>query len=79
MEVTVKPHYFLRKYAPVGDYKVPFSVDIGDNTTVNDLISILGMEDEERRIVFVDNKRSNDLVILKEGAVVKIFPAIIGG
>ena len=78
MEVKVKLHYFLREYAPEGDYKRAFSFDVDDDSTVRDLISALGMEPEEK-IVFVDNKRSDNAVILKEGANIKIFPPIVGG
>jgi sulfur carrier protein ThiS len=79
VEIFVRLHYLFKQYVPDGDYKNYFPVTVDEGATIRDLVLALGMEKKDKRLIFVDGKRSKEENPLKEGERVAIFPPITGG
>jgi sulfur carrier protein ThiS len=80
MNVTVKLFAMLNRYAPdarkSGD---PFSVELPENSTIDDLVAHLGIPDREVKVAFVDGRARAGMFRLQSGAEVGIFPPVGGG
>ena len=80
MRVSVKLYATLQEYSPTeAELGKEFSVDLAGGTVV-DLLSQLGIKDEQAKIVMVNGIRIDTLSHeLKENDLIVIFPPIGGG
>ena len=80
MHVTVKLFAMLDRYAPdkqkAGE---PFSVDIPEGSTIEDLIALLGIPERAMKVAFVDGRARAGVFRLYPDAVVGVFPPVGGG
>ncbi len=80
MNITVKLFAMLDRYAPdqqkAGE---PFSVDIPEGSTINDLVTLLGIPDREIKVAFVDGRARAGVFRLNPEVEVGIFPPVGGG
>ncbi|MHA1330631.1 MAG: MoaD/ThiS family protein [Candidatus Hodarchaeales archaeon] len=81
MKVEVRLFATLRKYGPpklsIGE---SFNIDLEENASIKDLITHLGMEVEEAKIVMVNGIGKSDYSYkLKSNDTVSIFPPVGGG
>ncbi|TFG66367.1 MAG: MoaD/ThiS family protein [Anaerolineales bacterium] len=80
MNITVKLFAMLDRYAPdqqkAGE---PFSVDIPEGSTIDDLVAFFGIPDREVKVAFVDGRARAGVFRLKPDAEVGIFPPVGGG
>ena len=75
MKVTVKAGCWAKRY--VGEETV--TVNILENSTVADLISVLGLPADDIGLSTVDNKAVSREHILYDDDVLKFYPSIVGG
>jgi molybdopterin converting factor small subunit len=66
------------RYPVPGDGRSARAFSVADSTTLGQLVSQIGLEDEQR-ITFVNGRHANDDVVLAEGDRVAVFPPIAGG
>ena len=73
--VTVRLFATLKKYSPpdAGNYPIPIG------TTIRDLIDLLGITENEAKIIFVDGEKAKLDSGLRGGETVSIFPPVGGG
>ena len=79
MEVFVKLHYVLRTYAPKRDFKKPFLLTLADGAVLGEVITVLGLPDDQNYLLFVGSERASKDRPLIDGDIVTILPPIIGG
>ena len=80
MHVTVKLYAMLNRYAPKQKKAgAPFSVDIPEGSTIDDLFAHLGIPEGTVKITFVDGRARASVFRLNPDAEVGIFPPIGGG
>ena len=80
MKLFVKVFATLRKKYPEINDLNPLEMDIKRNTTVAQLISKLGFEQEEVRIILINGHRASlDDIIKEEMSIISLFPAVGGG
>ena len=79
MEVFVKLHYVLRTYAPKRDFKKPFLLTLADGAVLGEVITVLGLPDDQNYLLFVGSERATRDRLLIDGDTVTILPPIIGG
>ncbi len=77
--VDVKLFATLRKYRPELGVGEAFAVQVPDGATVADLIRLLGLPEDQARIVFVNAVASEQGHVLSDGDQVGIFPPVGGG
>ena len=77
MKVHVDLYVNLKKYAPTDDSS--FDIQLGSSATVKTVLEILKMPVEEKAIVLVNGRHSDDWSDLKEGDTVTIFSPLSGG
>jgi len=77
--VDVKLFATLRKYRPELGVGEAFAVQVPDGATVGDLIRLLGLTEDQARIVFVNAVSSEQGRVLSDGDQVGIFPPVGGG
>ena len=77
--VHVKLFATLRKYRPDLGLGEAFAVEVPDGATVADLVRLLGLPEDQVRIVFVNAVASEQDHVLSEGDQVSIFPPVGGG
>lgn len=79
MEVLVKLHYVLRTYAPRRDFKKPFVLSLADGAVLGDVITALGLPNDQKFLLFVGSERAARDRLLIDGDTVTVLPAVIGG
>jgi molybdopterin converting factor small subunit len=79
MEVFVKLHYVLRTYAPKRDFKKPFILTLGNGAVLREVITTLGLPNDQNYLLFVGSERAAKDRPLIEGDTVTILPPVIGG
>lgn len=79
MEVLVKLHYVLRTYAPDRDFKKAFALTLAEGAVLGEVITALGLPNDQRYLLFVGTERAAPARPLADGDTVTILPAIIGG
>ncbi|MCX8027073.1 MAG: MoaD/ThiS family protein [Thermodesulfovibrionales bacterium] len=50
-----------------------------DNTTVRDVLHIIGVDEKDASIIFINNRHQTLDTVLKDGDILSIFPSIGGG
>ena len=80
MKIFVKVFATLRKKYPEVNDLNPLELDIEKDTTIAQIISKLGFEQEEVRIILVNgHKALLDDTIKEEMSIISLFPAVGGG
>ncbi len=79
MQVTVKLFASLARFSPDEQSAVPFIVDLGQSSTLQQLIDQLGMPASELKIAFVNGLICDLDWVLQPGDQVGIFPPVGGG
>ena len=80
MHITVKLFAMLKRFAP-DQQKAgkPFSIDIPEGSTIDDLIAHLGIPEREVKVAFVDGRARAGAFRLNPDAEVGVFPPVGGG
>ncbi len=79
MEVFVKLHYVLRTYAPKRDFKKPFLLTLTDGAVLGEVLTLLGLPNDQNYLLFVGSERAERNRHLIDGDTVTILPSVIGG
>ncbi len=79
MKITVKLYATLARFSAGGLAGTPFEVDLPDAAQVHQLVSQLGIPDQETRVVFVNGLVREMDWVLEPGDEVGMFPPIGGG
>lgn len=77
--VHVKLFATLRQYRPGLGIGEAFSVELPDGATVEDLLQVLGLPEEEVKIIFVNALFRDPDHALANGDELGIFPPVGGG
>jgi len=77
--VQVSLRSILAKFRPDPKDRRPFAVRLPTGATVADLVAALRMPEKLARLVFVDHVRSEGTAVLRDGAIVDIYPPVAGG
>ncbi|MEW6398066.1 MAG: ubiquitin-like small modifier protein 1 [Bacillota bacterium] len=77
--VRVRLYASLRDYAPGGSERGAFTLELPPGSTLADLYARLGMPPQEAKQAFVNGRREEPGLILREGDEIGIFPPIAGG
>lgn len=77
MRVEVRLYATLRKYEPPGA-GTPF-VDVAEGTTLSDLEKLLGIPQQEDRVVLINGRPGKPDFALRDGDRVVMFPPVTGG
>jgi len=75
MKVNVRLFASIRKYSD----KRNLEIDIQEHSTVGDLLSKLGIPQDEPLLVIVNEYTERKNTLLKEDDTICIFPIIAGG
>jgi sulfur carrier protein ThiS len=80
MKIFVKVFASLRKkYPSVSDLN-PLEMEIDKGTTLAQLIARLNFSQEEVKITLVNGLRASvEDIIIEEGSIISLFPAVGGG
>ncbi len=80
MNVSVKLFALLSRYAP-DQQKAgqAFEVTLPEGSTIADLVTLLGIPEQEVKVAFVDGRARAGIFRLDPGAEVGIFPPVGGG
>ena len=79
MTVQVKLFALLRKYHPGPNRSAPLSLALAEGSTVADVIAVLTLPAEVVRASFVNGERLPSDTVLREGDLVSLFSAVVGG
>ncbi len=79
MKITVKLYATLAHYSAGNLAGTPFEVDLPGPVQLHQLVSQLGIPDEETRVIFVNGLVHELDWVLQAGDDVGIFPPIGGG
>ena len=79
MEVLVKLHSVLRRYATARDYRRPFAVTVAEGAALGDVLTLLGLPEDQEYLIFVGTERRDRDRTVSDGDVVTILPPIVGG
>lgn len=80
MRISVRLLASYRRYIPdLHDPRVGYELEIGDHTSVANLLSGLPIPREEPATILVNGKHASGEQMLEDGDVVAIFPAVGGG
>ena len=74
MQIEIKCFATLSDFTPENGV-----LDVAEGTTVQNVISHLGMNGEDVKIMFVNGKHQSLETVLTEGDRVGLFPAVGGG
>jgi len=73
--ITIKLFATLKKYTPPDADNYPFT----PGNTLRDLVDLLGIREDEAKIIFIDGVKATLDSGLQGGETVAIFPPIGGG
>ena len=79
MLVNVKLFATLQRYKPDVSAGQPFTVELPEKSTINDLIAHLEVRANEVKVVFVNGRARAEMYRLKDGDEVGVFPPVGGG
>ncbi len=86
MQVTVKLYATLGRFLPPGSRNRSAEMEVGEGTTLLDLLDSLGIPPAERHLVVLNGRQieGRDREALAEtrltpGATVAVFPPVAGG
>lgn len=79
MKVYVKVYATLQRYVPGYDPSRKLEMELGEETTVGDVVLKLKLPPQEVKIVFVNATLRDLSYPLKDGDLVGIFSPIAGG
>ena len=79
MVVEVRVFSGLEKFIQGATYGKPIEVDVGEGTTVGDLIKTLKIPEEDIFAILINGVHSNKDYLLKEKDRVAFFPPVGGG
>jgi molybdopterin converting factor small subunit len=77
MSIHVHLFAYLTKYSPTGQEK--FDLDLGQRTTVGQLLEKLGIPPDFEKRVLVNGRHADPSTRLSEGDDVFIYPPAAGG
>ncbi|RMF92711.1 MAG: MoaD/ThiS family protein [Candidatus Schekmanbacteria bacterium] len=77
MKIRVELFANLIKYAPEGKKK--FTIELNNGSTVGDLFEYLNIPEEERKIVIINGRHSQNDTVIEDGAEVVIMTPVEGG
>ena len=75
MKISVKCFATLAKHDP----ETPDSFEIPDGATVGEVMGMLGLAQEDVKIIFVNGIHKTPATALAEGDRLGLFPAVGGG
>lgn len=80
MIIEVKVFSSLRHYIPNSERRLDrHKWDIGEGATVEQVLKMVGLPDEEVRVLLINGRNSKRESVLKEGDVLHVFPPMAGG
>jgi sulfur-carrier protein len=79
MRIQLKLYGTLRRLSPGGKAGAPLELDLPDGATIQELIDLLEIPDEETKVSFVNNLVRDKDYRLEDGDKVGIFPPVGGG
>jgi sulfur carrier protein ThiS len=79
MKIQVKLFASLSRFSPGGLPGTPFSVELKEGVTLQDLVKQLGIPAEETKVTFVNGIVQTLDYVLQPGDDTGIFPPIGGG
>lgn len=74
MKITLKLFATLRDF---GENIKDIDIDAG--STPKDVIRVMGLPEDDVAIIMINGRRLKDDVVLNEGDVLALFPAVGGG
>lgn len=75
MIISLKAFATLHKYMPAN----PDSYDISDGSTIQELLDMLSLDDDQVKLVFINGAHVSRDAVISEGNRVGLFPAVGGG
>ena len=79
MKVEVNLYATLARYLPENVRENNRLMEVGDGTTVGELLQQLQIPTEKAKLVFLDGVHADAGAVLEEGSRVGIFPPVGGG
>ncbi len=79
MKIEVKLFATLRDYLPKGSSLFSCTMDIGQGTRVDEVLSNLHIPEDLSKIILVNGIHGKSDQILKDGDVLSVFPPVAGG
>ena len=79
VKIKIVLYATLAKYHPQGEGTKEFELEVAKNTTLEELLNILKVPQEESKQIFVNNLRRELDYRLQDGERAAIFPPIAGG
>lgn len=79
MQVQVKLFATLSRFSKGLFPGTPFEIDIPENSTLQTLVDLLGLPEEETKVAFVNGLIRDMDYHLKSGDEIGLFPPIAGG
>jgi sulfur-carrier protein len=79
MKIQLKLYGTLRRLSPGGKAGAPMELDLPEGATIQELIDLLEIPEEETKVAFVNSLVRNKDYRLKPGDNVGIFPPVGGG
>ena len=74
MQIEIKCFATLADFTPEGGV-----MDVKDSATIRDVMEVLGVKEEDVKIMFINGKHESFESVLKEGDRLGLFPAVGGG
>ena len=74
MRIELKCYATLARFAPLSE-----GVDVPESATVADVITSLGMPQDEIKLIFINGVHVSADTILKQGDRLGLFPPVGGG
>jgi len=79
MTVQVKLFALLRKYHPGPNRSAPLSLALSEGSSIADVIAVLKLPADVVRASFVNGEKLAPDSVLREGDLVSLFSAVVGG
>ena len=80
MKIEVKLYASLARYGPEGGVaKPPQAMDVGEGTSIKELLEVLKVPADAVKVVFLNGIHARGDEVLKEGDRVGVFPPVAGG
>jgi sulfur carrier protein ThiS len=79
MTVQVKLYALLRKYHPGPNRSAPLAVALSEGSTLADLIAVLKLPADAVRASFVNGEKLPSNTVMRDGDLVSLFSAVVGG
>lgn len=79
IEVKVRLYATLRKYRPETGIGEPVTLQVPEGSRLADLLTRLGVPQNEVKTAFVNNRQQDEVYRLHDGDRVAFFPPVAGG